>query len=126
MGAADTFVEGPGVVLINKGQQTREKEQVDELGVQDVPLLYSRRAEDEQQHDDGAGDEGVTGKEPEQDQEADDEFGEGQGIGEGGDEGFRYDGALELRDHAVAELVELRKADEAVSEEARADAEAKE
>src|ERR1700722_5751325 len=38
-GAADAFVEGPGVVFINEGQQTGQEEQVDELALQVVPLL---------------------------------------------------------------------------------------
>lgn len=84
----EAFVERPGIILIDKGKEACEEEQVDELGVEVVPLLDGRRAEDEQHHDDSAGDQGVAGEKAKEKEEADDQFCEGQGIGEGGDEGF--------------------------------------
>ncbi len=63
--SVEAVVQRPGIVLIDERQQAGKEKQVDELGVKVVPLLDGGRAEDEQDHNDGAGDKRLASEEAE-------------------------------------------------------------
>jgi hypothetical protein len=68
------------------GEEHDAEGEMQELAVEVLPLFDRGGPEDEQDHDNRAGDEGLFGEEPKEQQKADAEFEKGEGIREGRDE----------------------------------------
>lgn len=90
---------------------------MNQLGGQGAPFFDRGGPEDQDEHDDGAGDGGGFGEESQQQQGADDKLCKGQGIAKGLDQGPGEDGLLEGSGHSFGESGQLGDADEAMTEE---------